>query len=59
MSRDYQLSGLALCNKAVDELQAAESAGVCAQAPGARMQGQMCGCRIHEQIRPYRKLGNR
>ena len=36
---------------AVDELQAAESAGVCAQAPGARMQGQMSGCRIHEQIR--------
>ena len=33
---------------AVDELQAAESAGVCAQAPGARMQGQMSGCRIHE-----------
>ena len=34
--------------QAVDEPQAAESAGVCAQAPGARMQGQMSGCRIHE-----------
>ena len=34
--------------QAADEPQAAESAGVCAQAPGARMQGQMSGCRIHE-----------
>ena len=28
-----------------------DAAGVCAQAPGARMEGQMRGCRIHEQIR--------
>ena len=32
----------------VGQLQAAEPAGVCAQAPGACMQGRMSGCRIHE-----------